>query len=45
MEHPHYDVATFVGEKSNLKKFINLDFTHDKHFFLSLDKEYLKEKN
>ena len=44
MEHPHYDVATFVGEKSNLKKFINLDFTYDKHFFLSLDKEYLKEK-
>ena len=40
MDHPHYDVATFVGEKS---KVLNLNYAYDKNFFLSCSENFLRK--
>lgn len=43
MEHPHYEVATFVGKTSELKKIIDEKYSHDKYFFLSFNDKFLKQ--
>ena len=43
MEHPHYEVANFVGETSKLKKIKNKNNTWDNYFFLSFNHNFLKK--
>lgn len=43
MEHPHYDVANFVGDTSKLKKHFDTSISKDNHFFISLNNKFNKE--